>query len=95
MNMNYDEWEEKYKPIQVRSLIPSAPLSEFSGTMFDTIGFQKEIVSLQQDDKIWTLVEEDGESYIISGWHFVNRMGYFITKNPWTENVLVPMEEGE
>lgn len=27
----------------------------------------------------YTLVEDDGNGYIIPNWHFVNRLGYFIS----------------
>jgi len=27
----------------------------------------------------YTLIEDDGKAYIIPRWHFVNRMGYFIS----------------
>ena len=32
---------------------------------------------------VWTVVEGDnGEMYLCEGWHFVNRLGYIIAKNP-------------
>lgn len=31
---------------------------------------------------VWTVVECDGQLYIMEGWHYVNRMGYIIAKNP-------------
>lgn len=33
---------------------------------------------------IWTLVDSsDDDLYFLSGWHLVNRLGYFITGRPW------------
>lgn len=34
---------------------------------------------LQNTGRILTLVEEDGNMFVISGWHFVNRLGYFFS----------------
>lgn len=36
---------------------------------------------------IWTELDVDGKTIIASGWHFVNRIGYWITK--------VPVKDGE
>jgi hypothetical protein len=36
--------------------------------------------------KLWTIVEgDDGSLVILSGRHFVNRIGYVITEEDWTE----------
>jgi len=36
--------------------------------------------------KLWTIVEgEDASLIIVSGWHYVNRFGYVITDEDWTE----------
>lgn len=34
---------------------------------------------------LWTVVEADGSLYVQNGPHFVNRFGYLITEEPWTE----------
>lgn len=47
----------------------------------------------QGKDHIWTLVEEDGIMVIISGYHYVNRMGYIITEVPWNlDNIIITLE---
>jgi len=34
---------------------------------------------------VWTIVDGDnGESYILPGYHFVNRFAYYTTERPWT-----------
>ncbi|MCI4659701.1 hypothetical protein [Cryobacterium zhongshanensis] len=36
--------------------------------------------------KLWTIVNgDDGSLVIASGWHYVNRIGYVITEEDWTE----------
>ncbi|WP_026820029.1 hypothetical protein [Arthrobacter castelli] len=42
--------------------------------------------SLDPDSKqVWTMVEADDNLYIISGWHYVNNIGYMVTEEPWDE----------
>lgn len=35
---------------------------------------------------LWTVVDADGDLYAVSGWHYVNRVGYVITQQPWDED---------
>jgi hypothetical protein len=42
--------------------------------------------SIDTDPKhLWTIVDADGSLYAVSGWHFVNRIGYILTEEAWTE----------
>jgi hypothetical protein len=38
---------------------------------------------------VWTLIDADNdaavESYLSPGFHFVNRLGYIVSKLPWTD----------
>lgn len=34
---------------------------------------------------VWTLVDGGDSCYVIPGWHFVNRLGYYVTERPWAE----------
>lgn len=77
--MNYDEWCEHYKPIK-NHIDPNAG---FGGEMFETYGAEVEFVKEQDPSKIWTvLTGDDGGLYLCSGWHYVNRLGYFVTEVP-------------
>jgi len=72
-----DAWEEKYQPIQ----------NHIAGTdKFETFGEELDYVLSIADTepkRVWTLVEgDDSNLYITSGYHLVNRLNYFITKNP-------------
>lgn len=41
----------------------------------------------QSSDKLWTIVDgDDGGLYAVSGWHYVNRVGYLITEESWVED---------
>lgn len=50
----------------------------------------------QENSKhLWTIVDgDDGSMYALSGWHYVNRVGYIITTEPWTEETEAVWFEG-
>ncbi|CAB4121830.1 hypothetical protein UFOVP26_33 [uncultured Caudovirales phage] len=77
-------WEEKYKPIK-NHLDDNA---SFDGIMFETYGEELAFVKAQAPDTIWTYGEEDDKFYIQAGWHYVNRLGYFITEVPFEDDGL-------
>jgi len=77
--LTFDQWCEKYRPT-ANDLCKGAP---YDGLMFETYGAELEYVRRQADANIWTLVQAEDELVILSGWHIVNRLGYFITERPW------------
>lgn len=80
-----DDWVAKYKPIK-NHLDDNA---SGDGDMFETFGAELEFVRAQDPRCIWTLVEgDDGGLYIESGYHFVNRLNYFITEVPFDGDYL-------
>lgn len=34
---------------------------------------------------IWTVLDCDGKLYVTAGIHYVNRLGYVVTKNAWDQ----------
>lgn len=80
----YDEWFEQYQPI----------INDIAGDeqyQFETYGDELQYV-LQQDDKhIWTEMDGDQGVSIVSGYHLVNRIQYYITVKPWTEDIEIPV----
>jgi hypothetical protein len=80
ITLNYDDWFEKYKPI--KNTITKN--SSYGGTMFETFGDDLDFIKSQLNNQIWTLLSvEDEEFWIIPGFHWVNRMGCFVTEIPW------------
>lgn len=79
-----NDWEEKYTPINN----PINNSSGWNGQMFDTYGAELAHVLKQSPEHIWTWWDTDEGSEIVAGYHLVNRIGYFITENSWSE----PME---
>lgn len=54
--------------------------------MWETYDDDLEFVKKHDVKFIWTLIEGDnGKLYLSKGWHIVNRFGYFVCTNPWSE----------
>lgn len=77
--MTYDEWKEKYKPV-------TNHLNNDDQIFFETFGDDlAHVVNVAKEDprKIWTIVDGDDSTYIINGYHLVNRINYIITEVPF------------
>jgi len=78
-----DFWQDKYRP-QINHIDDNASWSDDEGgRMYETYGEELEYVRKQAQEnpkKVWTLLEADGKQYVCAGYHFVNRLGYFITE---------------
>ena len=82
--MTYDYWVENFQPI-VNTVIEDHGEDTIH---FETYGDEYEAVKQAYEinpNTIWTEVDGDEGSYIIAGWHFVNRIHYYITEKPWTD----------
>ena len=96
--MTIEEWDEEFCPM----VNPFDINASFSGTMFETfdveLGFVLGINSMASQ-KVWTYVDGDGGTYIVDGYHLVNRIGYFITQNARQDDqfyeVIVSQDEPE
>lgn len=78
--MTYEEWHEEFCPM----VNPFDTNASFDGLMFET--YDKELgfvlgVNSCYPLKVWTYVDGDSGTYIVDGYHLVNRIGYFITQN--------------
>lgn len=79
--LSYDEWRDAYRPVR-NTLRTDAPSD---GCMFETFGPELDAVRAADPACVWTLVSSDGDDglYLLSGFHFVNRLGYLVTERPW------------
>jgi len=73
---------------------------EGSGCLFETYGEELDFVRKQDPRTIWTLLDgDDGDLYLASGYHIVNRIGYLISTVPVPCDVgiqvHIPMEKEE
>lgn len=79
--MTYDYWQNTYKPIKNK-------ISKYASDdllHFETYGEEVEFVQKADNKYIWTEVDGDSGTYIVAGYHFVNRLHYYITENPWED----------
>jgi hypothetical protein len=83
--LTIDEWDSKYLPINNKF----DDNASFNGAMFETYGRELDYVIKQGSSHIWTLIDDsEGDLLIVNGYHLVNRIGYFITKNKWEEEYM-------
>jgi len=75
-------WEALYKPVTNEFVDDETQL-------FETYGEEYEFVQKSPKENIWTWVDGDDGTYIVAGWHYVNRIGYFVTEKAWTDGDLV------
>jgi hypothetical protein len=79
--MTYDYWVDNFKPI--KNTISKYP--DDSLIHFETYGEEVEFVKTKPNQHVWTEVDGDEGCYIVAGFHFVNRIHYYITENPWDD----------
>ncbi len=58
----------------------------FGGCMYETFGEELEYVKAQPNERVWTIVDGEGNDLIvIAGFHIVNRLGYLVTFEDWSD----------
>lgn len=60
-------------------------MCSFGGCMYETFGEELDYVKAQPNKRIWTIIDEEDELFFIAGYHFVNRLGYLITDEEWSD----------
>lgn len=98
LHYRFDDWADEFGLV-TNHIDPNA---SFNGNMFETYGDEvRYVCDMVNDDKtkdnVWTYVDGDGGTYVLSGYHLVNRIGYFITNKPAKEKVdyLILVDEYE
>ena len=74
----YDGWVETFKPIKNH-------LVKYDQLTFETYDEEYEFVKSVNPNCVWTEVDGDEGTYIVAGLHWVNRIHYYITENPWED----------
>lgn len=83
-----DRWWE-FKPVKNRLLKGT---HAWDNCMFETHGRELKIIKGVVKNRplgVWTLIETDGIQTIVSGFHTINRIGYFVTEIPVADGVRV------
>ena len=75
-HLTSDEFDARFR------LVPNH-IDPSRGDMFETFDEELDFVRSADPSRICTLIEgDDGEWYVVSGYHFVNRLGYLILESP-------------
>ena len=85
------EFDDRYALVP-NHINPSATwaFGEGGGCLFETSGEEFEFVRRYDPRKVWTLVDgDDGDLYVISGLHYVNRVGYLLSREPVPEDTAI------
>lgn len=84
-NITFEDWESKFQPV-VNFLVTDASFADEDGRgiMFETYGIENLYVQNHiHENRVWTWIDGDKGSYVINGYHYVNRIGYFVTEVPY------------
>ena len=101
IEMVEDDFDSQY-PLLTNHLNPHASwaFKDDCGCLFETYGEELAFVRRQDHSTIWAVVDgDDGGLYVVSGFHYVNRVGYLISTVPVPEGteiqVRIPTETDE
>lgn len=80
--MEWEQFVDEFEPLE-NDVVEEAPIDGF---LFETYGKEYEKVKATDKNCVWTIVDgDDNNLHVIEGLHYVNRVGYLITKNPFEE----------
>lgn len=88
IEQTFEWWLEEFKPI-TNHLDDNASFQneDDEGIMFETYGDELDFVKQQNPKCVWTYHHgENNSTYIVNGFGFVNRLGYFVTEVPCPDN---------
>ncbi len=90
IELTEDQFAEQY-PLLCNHLNPHSPWgNERGGCLFETFGEELAFIRQQAPLSVSTLIDgEDGDLYALSGFHFANRIGYFLSSTPVPEGIEV------
>ena len=84
IEMTEDEFDAQF-PLLINHLNPNTSwaFNDENGCLFETYGEELAFIREQDPSTVFTLVDgDDGDLYVISGLHYVNRIGYLISTVP-------------
>lgn len=87
--MNYNQWREKYKPVEFPDTESGHPY------LLETFGWDTAHLKLADPRCVWTLIDgsDDDNTYIVNGFHHVNRIGHIITEVPFEGDFLEVLDD--
>jgi hypothetical protein len=96
VTLTWDEWVEQFKPI--KNTITQYPEPDAEYSSFETYGEEVEFVhSKVEDNLVWTFADGDMCSYLSNGYHYINRINYYVCTVPYdpdkTYEIIVSTEQ--
>ena len=86
IELTWTEWEEKFKPI--KNHITKYPNADMEYGSFETYGAEQEFVASKIEDRlVWTMGDGDMCTYLSNGYHYINRISYYVCTVPYEEDV--------
>ena len=79
IELTWSEFVDQYKPIR------NVFSKDEDQQMYETFGAELDFVTKANSNNVWTYLEGDGATVVVEGYHYVNRLGYYITEIPWEE----------
>lgn len=80
-------WSDNYRPI----------INTGNGTfLFEEFGEDLDFLNrMAKQNRVWTWVQENGMTAIINGFHYLNRLGYYVTEVPWEngQDIMIIVED--
>ena len=89
---NLNEFFQNNKAFLVHSIEGEESDSILDYLWDDYPKVKEKLKSISQEESnlhCYTLVEEDGKAYILSNWHFINRIGYFVSTKKVEPNISI------
>lgn len=77
VSLTWSEFEEQFKPIK------NSFRKHSEDFMYETYGEELDFVRSAPENTIWTYSQIDYGFVISEGYHFVNRLGYYVTEIPF------------
>lgn len=78
--LDWNEFHEKFRPM----------VNKFGkdpdNFLFETYGDELDFVLAQDEKHVWTYLDVDFGSVVVNGFHYINRIGYYISELPWVED---------
>lgn len=86
IQMDYSDWNDKYKPLRNKhgDLIDVDPRCNY----MDQESFDEN----RTNNRIWTLLDVEGDTIISNGLHFVNRLEHYVCEVSYDSNELIEVD---
>lgn len=91
IQLTEEEFEARF-PLLPNHLNPNASwqVGDGPGCLFEIYGAELDFVRQQDPATVWTIVDDgEGGECIMSDFHFVNRLGYFVSTVPVPQGTTI------